>query len=115
MKENTNQFLNLLWEAVAEKKGIDPVILDLRAVSGVADYFLICSGNSPVQVKAITDNIGDKLKEAELSLALKEGYQTGRWVLMDFGDVVVHIMHQEEREFYALEKLWHDATQIWEL
>lgn len=107
--------LKILWEAVKEKKAIDPVILDLNGVSGVTDYFLICSGNSTVQVRAIADNISDKLKEKNLPAIVKEGYADGRWILMDFGNIVVHIMYQTEREFYALEKLWHDARALTDL
>ncbi|HOJ77521.1 MAG TPA: ribosome silencing factor [Bacillota bacterium] len=103
----------ILIEAINEKKAIDPVVLDLTNISGVTDYFIICSGNSTVQVRAIADNIIDKYKEtvnqSEITLPNREGYNDGRWILIDFGHIVVHVMHQDEREFYALEKLWHDA------
>lgn len=101
-----------VWEAVNEKKAVKPVILDMKEVSGVTDYFLICSGNTPVQVRSIADNIDDKLKESGLPLPKKEGYTEGRWVLVDFGALVVHIMNEAERDFYALEKLWHDASTV---
>jgi ribosome-associated protein len=110
-----DNLLKTLWEAVVEKKAIEPLVLDLNGVSGVTDFFLICSGSSTVQVRAIADSISDKLKELELPLVTKEGYADGRWILMDFGSVVVHNMYQTEREFYALEKLWHDAKSITEL
>jgi ribosome-associated protein len=111
----TDNLLKILWEAVHEKKAIDPVVLDLNGVSGVTDYFLICSGNSTVQVRSIADNISDKLKEMALPLVTKEGYADGRWILLDFGSIVVHIMYQTEREFYSLEKLWHDAKIVTDL
>lgn len=104
--------LKKIGEAVLEKKAIEPLILNLNGVSGVTDYFLICSGNTPVQTRSIADNIDDMLKTSGMQLPNKEGYSDGRWILMDFGNLVVHIMHQSEREFYALEKLWHDAKVI---
>jgi ribosome-associated protein len=105
----TDHLLEIIKEAVDEKKAIDPIIMDLIGVSGVTDYFLICSGRTPIQVKSIADNITDKMKEAGLPVPAKEGYQDGRWILLDFGNTVVHVMHEFERGFYALENLWHDA------
>ena len=105
----TDHLLNIIKEAVEEKKAIEPVVMDLIGVSGVTDYFLVCSGRTTVQVRSIADNITDKIRDAGLPAPAKEGYQEGRWVLLDFGNTVVHVMHEEERGFYALENLWHDA------
>lgn len=107
-----DSLIQTITDAVLEKKALEPIILDLKEISGVTDYFLICSGNTPVQVRSIADNINDKLKESGLPQPNKEGYADGRWVLLDFGYLVVHIMNQTERDFYALEKLWHDAKTI---
>ncbi|MGE5583384.1 MAG: ribosome silencing factor [Bacillota bacterium] len=104
--------LEILKEAVEEKKALDPVILDLRGISSVTDYFLICSGKTAVQARAIADNIIDKINEAGMPLPPKEGYHEGLWILLDFGNVVAHIMQQQEREFYGLENLWHDAKVL---
>lgn len=104
--------LALAKEAVLEKKAIDPVILNLHNVSNVTDYFLICSGKNVIQVRSIADNIIDKMDEAGIRQPLKEGYQEGRWILLDFGNVVVHIMQEADRDFYALENLWHDAKVL---
>jgi ribosome-associated protein len=106
------QIVAIAKEAAEEKKAIEVKILDMNGISGITDYFLICSGQTPVQVRAIADNILDKAQIAEVPLPNKEGYQDGRWILLDFGSMVVHIMHQTERDFYALEKLWHDAKII---
>lgn len=106
------RLLEIAVNAAAEKKAIDPVILDLRSVSGVTDFFLICSGQSQVQVRAIADNILDRVNEEGLKLPQKEGYQDGVWVLLDFGQIVVHILQEGERQFYSLEQLWHDAKVI---
>ncbi len=103
--------LELIKEAILEKKALKPLLLDLNKISPVTDYFLICSGQSPVQARAIADNIVDQLLEkANLKPYTQEGYKDGRWILLDFGDVVVHVMHQTERDFYNLETLWHDAN-----
>lgn len=107
-----DQILTKAKEAAEEKKAIDPVILDLNGVSGVTDYFLICSGQTPIQVRAIADNIYDKIRDLGVTMPFKEGYNEGQWILMDFGALVVHIMRQQEREFYALENLWHDAKVL---
>jgi ribosome-associated protein len=104
--------LEIVKVAVDEKKAIDPVILNLQNISNVTDYFLICSGKTAIQVRSIADNIIDKMNNAQLYLPLKEGYQEGRWILLDFGNVVVHIMQEADREFYALENLWHDAKVL---
>jgi ribosome-associated protein len=92
-----------------DKSGFDIRIIDLRKFSDVADYFVICTGSVDVHVKAIADNIVDKMKEREVRVWHKEGYQALNWVLLDYVSVVVHIFRPEVRERYALEKLWGDA------
>jgi ribosome-associated protein len=104
--------LKIALEACEAKKAVQPVILDLNGFSDVADYFLICSGNTPVQVRAITDHLLDQINAAGIPAPRKEGYTEGRWVLLDYGAVIIHIMHQSEREFYALENLWREAKQL---
>jgi len=98
--------------AAASKKAEDISVLDIRDVSILADYFVICSGNSTTQVKSITDEIRDKMQEAGYILDHVEGYKEEKWVLLDYGDVVVHVFHSREREFYNLEKLWGDANVL---
>ncbi len=96
-----------------EKKAEDVMILDLRGLSSVTDYFVICSGSSDVHVKAIADFVQDELLKINVKPKVKpwhvEGADTQRWVLLDFVNVVVHIFRAETREYYALEKLWGDA------
>ena len=104
--------LSLILEAVEEKKAINPVILNLKDISNVTDYFLICSGKTAIQVRSIVDNIIDKIMETGVQIPLKEGYHEGHWILLDFGNVVVHIMQETDRDFYALENLWHDAEVL---
>ncbi|TCL57116.1 ribosome-associated protein [Hydrogenispora ethanolica] len=107
-----NKILAIAKAAAEEKKAHNPLLLDLRAISGVTDYFLVCSGNNPIQVRAIADNILDHFQKEGVPLPFKEGYHEGLWILLDLGEVVIHILRQEEREFYALEHLWHDAKPL---
>ncbi|ABZ85227.1 iojap-like protein [Heliomicrobium modesticaldum Ice1] len=98
-------------EAAADKKAYDITLLDLRGKSNVTDYFVLCNGNSTPQVQAICMNIEEKLKDYGRHTLRVEGYRDGRWVLMDYGDVVVHIFRPETRDHYALERLWGDAPR----
>ncbi|MDF2626435.1 MAG: hypothetical protein K0R39_266 [Symbiobacteriaceae bacterium] len=95
-----------------DKKAKDVRILDIRSISSVADYFVICTGTSTTHVRAIVDNIEEQLSGLGLSLHHMEGYQNGRWILLDFNDIVVHVMQPAEREFYNLERLWGDAPEL---
>jgi len=95
-----------------EKKGKDVRILDIRSISTVADYFVICTGTSATHVRAIVDFVEEKMAEFGRRLHHMEGYQNGRWILLDFSDVVVHVMQAEERSFYNLERLWGDAPEV---
>ena len=89
--------------------GIDIQILDLRKCSDVADYFVICTGTVDIHVKAIADNIVDKLRDKGIKVWHKEGYRALNWVLLDYVNVVIHVFQPQVRERYALEKLWGDA------
>lgn len=95
-----------------DKKGKDVKILDIRSISTVADYFVICSGTSTTHTRAIADNVEEKLAGMGLKLHHMEGYENGRWILLDFVDVVVHVFHGDERGFYNLERLWGDAREV---
>lgn len=91
------------------KKAQDVNVMDLRPLTSVTDYFVVCHGESDVQVKAITDAITDGLKEEGVRYWHREGYEYLHWVLLDYVDVVVHIFQKDERTFYGLERLWGDA------
>lgn len=97
---------------VEEKKGRDAILLDLKGISMVTDYFLIVTGNSTTQVKAITDNLTEKIKELGVTVLRVEGLQEAKWVLVDCGDLVIHVMTPDQREFYNLERLWGDAQVV---
>ena len=98
-------------ELALERKASDVVVLDLRGISTATDYFVIASGNSDVQVKAIADHVRDELKKDSVRPEHLEGLRGGRWVLMDYVDFVVHVFHPQAREFYQLERLWGDAPK----
>lgn len=100
---------NKITELIFNKKGSDVKILDLRKLTTMSDYFIICSADSEPQVKAIADEIEKKLRDDGIKIWHKEGYRALNWVLLDYVDVVVHIFKKEAREFYNLEKLWGDA------
>ena len=106
------ELLRVAAAAAASKKAIDMVGLDLSTLEGVADYFLICSGASEPQVKAIAEAVEDQLRERGTRPWHVEGRQYRRWVLLDFVDVVVHVFHERTREYYLLERLWGDAGRV---
>ncbi|MBA1335249.1 MAG: Ribosomal silencing factor RsfA [Firmicutes bacterium] len=97
-------------EAAKVKKAFDIVVLDIRTISILADYFVICSGRSTTQVKAIADEIDKQMQMAGFILDHVEGYKEEKWILLDYKDIVVHVFYTQEREFYNLERLWGDAA-----
>ncbi len=97
---------------IEDKLGEDIVVLDLSNISSICDYFVIASAGSSRQVKAIADEVEDQLEKQGVNLSHKEGYHTARWILMDYGDVVVHIFHEEDRSFYNIERIWRDAITV---
>jgi ribosome-associated protein len=99
-------------QAAADKKALDLVLLDMRGVSSITDYFLICSGGSNRQVQAIADAIDEQLGKHGIASLGVEGYREARWILMDYGDVIIHVFSQDRREFYDLERLWANAPKI---
>lgn len=98
-------------ELALERKAHDIVVLDLRGISTATDYFLLASGNSDVQVKAVAEHVNEELKKDSVRPEHVEGMQTGRWVLLDYIDFVVHVFHPQARDFYQLENLWGDAPR----
>ncbi|MBE3580089.1 MAG: ribosome silencing factor [Thermoanaerobacteraceae bacterium] len=99
-------------QAARDKRGQEVVILDIRKISLIADYFVITHGISTTQVQAIAREIEEKVAEAGGRLLRREGYASARWVLLDFGGVVVHVFLEEDRRFYDLERLWADAELV---
>jgi ribosome-associated protein len=98
--------------AASDKLAQDIVAFDVSDQLAITDAFMIASGSNDRQVKAIVDEVEDKLREIGAKPIRREGERDGRWVLIDFGEIVVHIQHEEERRFYALERLWRDCPAI---
>jgi ribosome-associated protein len=99
-------------QAVLDKKAADVVVLDLRNTPAFTDFFVLCSGNSQRQVKAIADAVEEALRAAKLRPAHIEGYDRADWILMDYFSFIVHVFTPQTRSFYALERLWGDAERI---
>ena len=99
-------------QAAAEKKAIDIVVLDLREIASFTDYFVITSGTNERQVQAISDEVYETLKKAGSTAARVEGYKTAEWILLDYGDFIVHVFEQKSRSFYDLERLWRESTRV---
>ena len=98
--------------AASEKQALEIVILDLRDIATFTDYFLITSGANERQVQAISDEVVEKLKKSGTPAARVEGYRTAEWILMDYGDFVVHVFADKARRFYDLERLWRDGKRV---
>ena len=109
---NSLEAAQLCAEAADDKKAFDVLILDLRGLTFIADYFVICSASNTTQVGAVADWIGHRLAEASIRPSHIEGEGEANWVLIDYGDVVVHVFEDRTRMHYSLEKLWGDAPRV---
>ena len=112
MSDTKDPRLNLVLTAVMGKKALDIIVLDVSGLTSLADSFIICSGRSNRQVTAIADYIRTDLKQQGVAPLSVEGLQEGHWVLMDYGDIVIHVFYDDVRRFYDLEGLWSDAPRI---
>ena len=112
MSDTKDPRLNLFVTAVMGKKALDIIVLDVSGLTSLADSFIICSGRSNRQVTAIADYIRTDLKKQGVAPLSVEGLQEGHWVLMDYGDIVIHVFYDDVRRFYDLEGLWSDAPRI---
>jgi len=112
MRDQYAEYAKVAADAADDKKAKDVVILDIRGLSVIADYFIICSARSRTQVQAIADAVREKLEERELRCRGVEGKDDAKWILIDFGDLVIHVFMDEEREFFGLERLWGDAPRL---
>ncbi|MGP4080439.1 ribosome silencing factor [Pseudalkalibacillus sp. R45] len=107
-----NELVELSVRALDDKRAENIVVLDVQGISLVADYFMICHGNSEKQVEAIAREVKNRAQENEYPVKRLEGLDQSRWVLIDLGDVIVHIFHKDDRMYYNLEKLWGDAPTL---
>ncbi|MCH5210389.1 MAG: ribosome silencing factor [Oscillospiraceae bacterium] len=101
--------VEIITKALEDKKATNIEVLDVSEQTSLGDYFIVASCQSTVQVRACVDEVEEKMEEAGFVVKHKEGYRGGSWILMDYGEIVVHVMQQETREFYAIERLWDDA------
>jgi ribosome-associated protein len=99
-------------EAASDKKALDLLVLDLREVANFTDYFIVTSGANTRQVQAIADEVVEQLKKQGTRAARVEGYNTAEWVLVDYGDFILHVFEDKARKFYDLERLWRDARRV---
>ena len=99
-------------DAASDKKASDIILLDVQELTPIADYFVICSGNNPRQIEAIADGIDEALRKQGARVVHREGNAESGWLLLDFGDIIVHIFGQKEREYYRLERLWNQAKTV---
>lgn len=109
---NSQVLVETAVRAAGAKKAYDITVLDITKISIIADYFLICTGRSSTHVKGIAEEIEEVIEKETGFVPRREGWREARWVLLDYGDLVVHIFLEEERRFYNLERLWSDAGEL---
>ncbi|MGF0032873.1 ribosome silencing factor [Bariatricus sp. SGI.154] len=113
--EQTKEMVRIAYEALDEKKGEDIRIIEISGISVLADYFIITNGTSDSQVKALVEHVEEKMHKAGYAQKQREGVTAGNWVLLDYGDVIVHVFDKDNREFYNLERIWNDGKKIEDL
>lgn len=112
MAENAKKMAQLVIDALEDKKANDIRVISIEKISTLADFFIIASGSNRNQVQAMADNVDEKLGRAGFSGKNMEGYQNANWILLDYGDVVVHLFDEENRLFYDLERIWRDGEIV---
>lgn len=112
MNEKSREMARLAIAALEDKKAEDIKVIDISEVSVLADYFIIAGGSNRSQIQALCQNVEEKLGRAGFPAKQTEGYDTANWILMDFGDVIVHIFDKENRLLYDLERIWRDGKQV---
>jgi ribosome-associated protein len=112
MNLSPEQVMNMAVDAVEDKKAMNVITLNLQGISTIADYFVICHGNSETQVQAISTEVKKQADKLGIPVKGLEGFDSARWVLIDMGDVLVHVFHRDEREYYNIERLWSDAKVV---
>lgn len=106
---NSDQLLNIAVKATEDKKAEDIISLNMQGISDMTDYFVVCHGNNEKQVQSIARAVKDAANEAEIEVKRMEGFNDARWILIDLANVVVHVFHKDERDYYNIEKLYRDA------
>lgn len=110
--ERSRKMAKIAYTALEEKKGEDIRVIDISGISVLADYFIIANGGNENQIRALVDSVEEALEKEGYQIRQKEGYGLGNWVLLDFGDIIVHVFDKENRLFYDLERIWSDGKQM---
>ena len=110
--EQAKEMARVAFGALEDKKGEDTCVIDISHVSVLADYFVISNGNSDSQVRALVDNVEEKMHKAGFTQKQGEGRNGGSWVLLDYGDIIVHVLDTENSEFYNLQRIWSDGRRF---
>lgn len=108
----SNEMAKTAYAALSDKKGEDIRIIDIHDISVMADYFIIASGSNSNQVQAMVDNVEEELGKIGCHVKQVEGYRSANWILMDYGDIIVHVFDRENRLFYDLERIWRDGKTV---
>ena len=109
---NSEELMQKTVAVLSRRKTENIKVLNISSLTTIADYFVICNGNSSTQIKSLADELEEKLKEENIELYSKEGFSDASWILMDYSTVVVHIFNPEQRDFYSIESLWSDAPEV---
>ena len=112
MENKSKQMAKIACAALEEKKAEDLKVINIEELSVLADYFIITSGTNKNQVQALVDNVEEALGKAGYQAKQVEGYQTANWILLDYGDIIIHVFDSENRLFYDLERIWRDGKSI---
>ncbi|MCR5441834.1 MAG: ribosome silencing factor [Lachnospiraceae bacterium] len=112
MSDNISKEIRAVIDAMEDKKGLDITVLDLSSVSDITDHFIICSGTNRSQIQALSDGVEEALAKKGLHHKGIEGYDTANWILLDYGDFVVHVFDKDSRSMYDLERVWGDAGKL---
>ncbi len=110
--EQSKLMAKLAYKALDDKKGEEIKIIDISNVSILADYFIIANGTNDSQVRALVEGVEEELAKAGFEVKQREGYGLGNWVLLDFGEIIVHVFDRENRLFYDLERIWRDGKTV---
>lgn len=112
MEKDSKKMLDIIYSSLNDKQAVDIKVLDIHEVTVLADYFVIAHGNNPNHVKSLIDNMEEALGKAGYSPKNVEGYNSESWILLDYGDIIVHIFGKDDRFFYNLEKIWSEGKEI---
>lgn len=110
--ETAKQMASIAYNALTDKKGEDVRVIQITEIASFADYFIIANGNNPSQITALVDNVEEQMSKAGFEPKRIEGVRNSNWVLMDYGDIIVHVFSKEDRLFYDLERIWKDGKEL---